>query len=217
MSSDLFRPDNPFNTVMGRIGDLAMLSIAWFVCSIPIVTIGPATSAACEVAREIVEDTDEGVFRTFIRAFKHRFGVNMLFSLTFIVLFAIGAVDLWYISRQSGDSASLVYGITLGALVIAMMMLSFVLPLSGRSKLSWWEQIKQSARLALMKPLLALGNIALIALPFVLMWFVPGAVVWVPILWCILGAGVSMWAIMRWTCKTFHLKPRDTPADADTE
>lgn len=213
MSSSLFRQDNPFNVVMGRIGDLAMLSVAWFVCSIPIVTIGPATAAACEVAREIVEDTDEGVLRTFWRAIKRRFGVNMLFSLLFIVLFAIGAVDLWYISRQSGDAASVIYGVTLGALVIIAMMLSFVLPLSGRSKLSWWEQIRQSIRLSLMKPLLALGNVALIALPFALMWFVPGAVVWVPILWCVLGAGVSMWAVMRWTCKAFRLKPCDTPAD----
>lgn len=213
MSAGIFRQDNPYNTIMGRIGDLAMLSVAWAVFSIPVFTIGASTSAACEVAREIVEDTDEGVFRAFWRAFKRRFGVNMLSSLLFIALFAIGAVDLWYISRQTGDTASIVYGVTLGALAIAAMMLSFVLPLSGRSKLPWWEQIRQSVRLSLMKPLLALGNVALIALPFVLMWFVPGAIVWVPILWCILGAGVSMWAIMYWTCKAFQLKPRDTPTD----
>ena len=48
MSAGIFRQDNPYNTVMGRIGDLAMLSVSWFVCSIPIVTIGPSTSAACE-------------------------------------------------------------------------------------------------------------------------------------------------------------------------
>lgn len=63
MSAGIFRQDNPYNTIMGRIGDLAMLSVAWTFFSIPVFTIGASTSAACEVAREIVEDTDEGVFR----------------------------------------------------------------------------------------------------------------------------------------------------------
>lgn len=51
MASNFFREDNPYNVVMSTIGDLAMLSVAWFVGSIPIVTIGISTSAACEVAR----------------------------------------------------------------------------------------------------------------------------------------------------------------------
>lgn len=46
MASNFFREDNPYNVVMSTIGDLAMLSVAWFVGSIPIVTIGISTSAA---------------------------------------------------------------------------------------------------------------------------------------------------------------------------
>ncbi|MCB5520918.1 YesL family protein, partial [Erysipelatoclostridium ramosum] len=33
-----------------------MLSVAWFVCCLPVVTIGVSTAAACEVAREMQED-----------------------------------------------------------------------------------------------------------------------------------------------------------------
>jgi hypothetical protein len=91
MSAGIFRQDNPYNTIMGRIGDLAMLSVAWTVFSIPVFTIGASTSAACEVAREIVEDTDEGVFRAFWRAFKRRFGTSCLFTLLYAVVFGLGA------------------------------------------------------------------------------------------------------------------------------
>ena len=150
MSAGIFRQDNPYNTIMGRIGDLAMLSVAWTVFSIPVFTIGASTSAACEVAREIVEDTDEGVFRAFWRAFKRRFGTSCLFTLLYAVVFGLGAFDLWWISRQSGDSASIFYGVTVTVFVIVAMLLAFVLPLSGRSKLTAREQIAQSARLCLL-------------------------------------------------------------------
>lgn len=209
MSAGIFRQDNPYNTIMGRIGDLAMLSVAWTVCSIPVFTIGASTSAACEVAREIVEDTDEGVFRAFWRAFTRRFGVNCLFTLLYAVVFGLGVFDLWWISRQSGDSASIYYGVTVTVFVIVAMLLAFVLPLSGRSKLTAREQIAQSARLALMKPFVALLIVALVALPIALMALVPGAIMWVPLLWVILGFGVSFWGAMLATCKAFALKPAD--------
>ena len=212
MSAGIFRQDNPFNVVMGRIGDLAMLSVAWMVFSIPVFTIGASTSAACEMAREIVEDTDEGVFRAFWRTFKRRFGVSCLFTLLYAVVFDLGAFDPWWISRQSGDSASIYYGVTVTVFVIVGMLLAFVLPLSGRSKLTVREQIAQSARLALMKPLVALLIVALAALPIALMALVPGAIMWVPLLWVILGFGVSFWAAMLATCKAFALKPADHQA-----
>ena len=51
--ANIFSQDNPFNDLMSTIGDMAMISVAWTVCSIPVVTIGASTSAACEVAREL--------------------------------------------------------------------------------------------------------------------------------------------------------------------
>ena len=55
-----------------------MLSVAWFVCCLPVVTIGVSTAAACEVAREMQEDRDNGIFKGFWRAIKRRFGTGML-------------------------------------------------------------------------------------------------------------------------------------------
>ncbi len=92
------------------------------------------------------------------------------------------------------------------------MLLAFVLPLSGRSKLTAREQIAQSARLALMKPHIALLFEALAALAIELMALVPGAIIWVPLLWVILGFGVSFWMAMLATRKAFALKPADHQA-----
>ena len=152
MASNFFREDNPYNVVMSTIGDLAMLSVAWFIGSIPIVTIGISTSAACEVARTMQEARDHGIFRGYIAAFRRRIGTNFALSLIIAAVWALAAFDLRFLSMQhGGDTISLVYGVTVAVFAILGVMLAFVLPLSGRSKLSVTEQIRQSFKLAVLK------------------------------------------------------------------
>ena len=45
--ASIFSQDNPFNDFMSTVGDMAMISIAWTICSIPVVTVGASTAAAC--------------------------------------------------------------------------------------------------------------------------------------------------------------------------
>ena len=61
----------------------------------------------------------------------------MLLTLFLGVLIALGAFDLWWISRSmAGDMASVLYGVTLAVFIIVAMLFAFLLPLSGRSKLT---------------------------------------------------------------------------------
>ena len=188
MDSRFFREDNPYNMFMNTVGDLAMLSVAWAVCSLPIVTIGASTAAACEVARSMQEGRDNGIFRGFWKAFKRRFGTTMALTAIIACVWALAAFDLWFLSRPSG------------------IALAFVLPLTGRSKLSVVEQIKQSARLAVLKPMVAIAVFVLDILPIALLATVPGAIMWVPLLWAMLGVGVSAWLQMRMIRKAFALE-----------
>ena len=127
MASNFFREDNPYNVVMSTIGDLAMLSVAWFVGSIPIVTIGISTSAACEVARTMQEARDHGIFRGYIAAFRRRIGTNFALSLIIAAVWALAAFDLRFLSMQrGGDTISLVYGVTVAVFAILGVMLKGV-------------------------------------------------------------------------------------------
>ena len=44
--ASIFSQDNPFNDFMSTVGDMAMISIAWTICSIPAVTVGASTAPA---------------------------------------------------------------------------------------------------------------------------------------------------------------------------
>lgn len=129
-------------------------------------------------------------------------------ALTAIIacVWALAAFDLRFLSRQSGNTVSVVYGITVAVFAFLGIALAFVLPLTGRSKLSVVEQIKQSARLAVLKPMVAIAVFVLDILPIALLATVPGAIMWVPLLWAILGVGASAWLQMRMIRKAFALE-----------
>lgn len=42
--------------------------------------------------------------------------------------------DLWYLSKQSGNTVAILYGVTLAAIAAIGSLLAFILPLSGHSK-----------------------------------------------------------------------------------
>lgn len=206
MTSKFFREDNPYNVAMSTIGDLAMLSVAWFVGSIPIITIGVSTSAACEVARKMQEARDNGIFREFIASYKRRFGTNLALSLFIAALWMLAAFDLRFLSLQHGsDAMSVIYGVTVAIFAILGVALSFTLPLAGRSKLGVIAQIRQSLRLTALKPLVAVAVFALDILPIILLVYLPDAVIWVPLLWIIVLAGSSFWLQMLMIRKAFAL------------
>lgn len=207
MASNFFNQNNPYNVAMSTIGDLAMLSIAWFVGSIPIVTIGVSTSAACEAARTMQEARDHGIFRGYIAAYKRRIGTNLILSLIIAAIWALAAFDLRFLSmQQGGDAISVVYGITVAIFAILGVMLAFVLPLSGRSKLGVAEQIKQSFKLAVLKPLVAIAIFILDILPIALLATIPGAIIWVPMLWILAASGGSFWLQILMIRKAFKLE-----------
>lgn len=83
----------------------------------------------------------------------------------------------------------------------------FIVPeLVEEDLLGMVEQIKQSVRLAVLKPLVAIAVFVLDVLPIALLATVTGAIMWVPLLWAILGVGVSAWLQMRMIRKAFALE-----------
>lgn len=205
MASRIFQQDNPYSMFMNRVGDLAMLSVAWFICSIPVVTIGASTQAACEMAREMLEGTDQGVFRGFWRAFKRRFTTSLAMTLIVGLFWGVAAADLWIMSAQRGDTANVLYGVTLGVIVVVGVLLAYVFPLASRSKLSAWKQITRSVKVSIAKPVPALLIFAMNVLPIVLLALVPGAISWVPLVWFIIGGGATSWFTMILMRRNFDL------------
>ena len=61
MFGRIFNPENAFFRTADKLADLVMLSLMWALCSIPLVTLGPATAALYDAAVKILR-RGEGTF-----------------------------------------------------------------------------------------------------------------------------------------------------------
>ena len=69
----LFRWDSPFSQKLALVGNLIMLNILWIVCSLPIITMGAATTALYYTVFQYQTNGEDAVFRPFFRGFAKNF------------------------------------------------------------------------------------------------------------------------------------------------
>ena len=130
---DFFNIESPFMQLLTRVGDLIIVNALYLVCCVPIVTIGAATAALHKVGQAIVYDTDNGIFKTFFRAFRENF--KQATALWLMMLFFAAAMGCNYM-LISGFVAGTLATVLKGALVVAiglvLVLAAYMFPLMVR-------------------------------------------------------------------------------------
>lgn len=85
----MFNPDAFFWRWCGHILDLMVLSLLWFFCSLPIVTIGAASTALYDAAVHGIRRGEAGYVRRFFATFRAEFKPATLATLLFGGLLAL--------------------------------------------------------------------------------------------------------------------------------
>ena len=70
MFRGFFSADNPFFVPFGKLVDVVCLSLLWVVCSLPIVTVGPATAALYDSTARCLRGGQGGPYARFLRTFR---------------------------------------------------------------------------------------------------------------------------------------------------
>ncbi|MDR0886210.1 MAG: DUF624 domain-containing protein [Clostridiales Family XIII bacterium] len=90
---NLFNMDGGLMSFLFRLTDLIKLNVVFFVCCIPIVTIGPALTALYSVTMKLVKKEDPYVVKSFFMAFKANFKMSLLAWLLLLVAGAVAFID----------------------------------------------------------------------------------------------------------------------------
>ena len=93
--------DNPFWRGMGRIFDVFVLNVLWLLCCIPIVTVGPATTAFSYAMINLVRGEETYVSKDFFHSFRSSFKQSLAAGLLLMAVGAFLAADI-YIAYKSG-------------------------------------------------------------------------------------------------------------------
>ena len=91
----LFNPENKFWNFMGKITDVAIMSILWFLTSLPIVTIGASTAAFYAFTLDAIADAEGNVWHCYFSAFREHFKKSTVLWILQVVAFALLSVNLY--------------------------------------------------------------------------------------------------------------------------
>ena len=134
----LFSYESRFSQWMLRISYACCLNVLWFICSLPIVTIGASTAALYYVSLKIVRGEEGRVFSSFFHSFRENFRQA---TVIWLILLATGAflgfdgyIAAHLRASSSGGAAvfwTIVLALIIGAAVVYTIILLYIFPLVG--------------------------------------------------------------------------------------
>ena len=145
--SGFFNIDNPLFTVLSKIADLLVLSIIYLLLCIPIITIGPATTALYYTVVKVIRRDRGYLFREFFKSFRLNFKKGAIVGVVITIIQLILAFDLYYAwSMLEVDSkkGSILLGVFLALFAFTIIFTMYVFPLLSRFEISYGQMIKSS-------------------------------------------------------------------------
>lgn len=131
-----FSYESSFSQLLLKLCYACYLNLLWFVCSIPIFTIGASTTALYYTSLKIVRDEDNHVGATFFRAFRENFRqatVLWLILLGVGIFLAGDGYILYHLRQTASGTMAVVWTLILAAViavaVVYVIVLEYVFPL----------------------------------------------------------------------------------------
>lgn len=114
--NNFFSNEGLFARIMNRLWDLICVSILWFFCSLPIITLGAASTAAYYTCAKVLRHHNGHIFVEFFRSFRLNFRQSTVFTLICAAILAVLVLDCVYFYSTS------VFFLYLFYLMIAMVI-----------------------------------------------------------------------------------------------
>ena len=102
----LFDINSPYMIFLAKAADLVTLSFLWFVCCLPIITIGPASSALYYVTLKLARKEEVKVTACFFKGFKENFKQGIAYSFIFVILGVVLFVDYILTAGVAGTAGT---------------------------------------------------------------------------------------------------------------
>lgn len=150
----IFNVDNKFFRGISKLIDCVWLSILWFICCIPVVTVGAATTALYYTINKTIKNDRGYATSEFFSAFKSNFKQSTVVWLIFLVIYIWLGFD-YYVMRayaQAGSAIGQIYIVFFVFAAIVTMWGFYVFPYIARFENTTKNVLKNTI-------FIAIGNI----------------------------------------------------------
>lgn len=178
--------ETPIGIALTAAIDVVYAGLLWCLCSIPIITVGPASTALYYTTAKSVRHERGRVTATFFSSFKANFRISLLVWLILIAYILIGAANIYAVSCMENAEGTLIWYLSRAMLVPALFIFIWIFPFVSRFENTVTGSLRFSCYLAIKnigKTLLLSAELA----GFVLIgWLMPKLIPLLPGLWCLI-------------------------------
>lgn len=180
--SGIFNLDSPVVRAVTRVGDLAALSILWFLGCVPLVTIGASSTAMYSAIHKVFAQKEGIAALEFLRAFKSNFRQATLSFLPLGLLEALLLAECFVTEflREQGAAWGSLRPVFLALSYLVGLWIVYTAAYAARFQDSAKTTRRQSAVLALANPAKSILLLAVLALIFFLLPVFPPLIVFLP-------------------------------------
>lgn len=175
----IFNPENRFWMFMDKVMDAMIISILWLICSLPIVTMGAATTAVFQFTLYQVRDEEGYVWKSFFKAFRQNFRQATILWLGGLAVGAFLLADVYlcmHLRIPGTLRMALLVGLGCIGLIYLLTML-YVLPLMACFQVSVKTAVRDSFVMAVGNLPVSLLILVIYGIFTVLACYRPGAAV----------------------------------------
>lgn len=177
-----FSLDTPIFNKTNQIADILGAGFLWLLCSIPLITIGPATAALYYTIVKVVRRNRETVIKSFFHSFKSNLKQGILFTIFYLLYGA--AIGFYILAALEGRIRMNPYGIcTFGIILVCpfLFTLMYIFPVLSRFQAGVLRQFQYALHMSvrhfpstvLLMLLLVVTGLLIYFVPF-LMAILPG-------------------------------------------
>ncbi|MBC6696245.1 YesL family protein [Terrisporobacter mayombei] len=130
---NLFKYDNKFFEILGKITDVVILNLLFIISCLPIITIGTSITASYSVAMRMVKDQETYITREFIKRFKENFKTSTIVWSIMLIIGGVLGFDFYMSKLVLNKSISKVLQLVFTVIsIIYIFTLTYVFPIISK-------------------------------------------------------------------------------------
>ena len=132
--------------------DLLVLNWLWLLCSLPVVTAGPATVALYAVTQKLVREEPVSLVKDFFKAFKEEFWKSAAMGFLVGIPALVAVVDAWFAVQQTGAMQTLFLAVAFLVGLVSVTLLGHGFAVQARFRNSLKKHISNAFSLVFVAP-----------------------------------------------------------------
>ena len=163
---------SPFMQFLFRCSDLIILNVLWFLCCLPVVTIGASLTALHYVTLKMARNEESYIIRSFFKSFKQNFKQSTIINLIMLLIAGVLYFDTNIVRQMGGSMSNVLYIIFIALGIIYLAVFLYIYPVLAK----FYNSVKNTFRNAFLMSIMHLPYTILMAL----ITIAPAAIFFIP-------------------------------------